>query len=73
MSRQGEGVQSQIKKLRSYLENQAENAKSGKGVEFMQGVLDVLENINLRVQEQERANDYNDAFVDPNEGTHRIT
>lgn len=74
MSKAGEQVTGQIEKLREYLEAQEGKAKAGptKAIEFMHGVLDAVENINLRVQEIERDIGYNDAFVDPNDGSHRV-
>jgi len=78
MSRAGEQAAEQIGKLRNYMEAQAEQVKGSKGskgaksVEFMQGVLDVLEDFNMRMQVLEQEFGPSDAFVNPNDGTHRI-
>ena len=75
MSRAGEQATEQIGKLRKYMDSQAELLKGSKGlksVDFLQGVLDVLEDFNTRMQLLEREFGPSDAFVNPNDGTHRI-
>ena len=71
MSKQGEKLTKQLLVLREYIEGRMTKSSS-KDLEFLQGVLDTIENINLRVQLLEREIGPNDAFIDPNEGTHRV-
>lgn len=67
MSRRGEITKKGIQNLREQLE-----PHSGKNVAFMQEILGILEDLNLRIQEMERENAPSDAFVDPNEGSHPV-
>lgn len=69
MSAKGEKLAKDIAKLREYIDTSSPK-KGPRG--FFEGVLSALEGLNARLQELEREFGPSDAFVDPNEGTHRI-
>lgn len=71
MSKQGEKLAKQLLVLREYIQTRMAKSAS-KDLDFLEGMLDTIENINLRVQLLEREIGPNDAFIDPNEGTHRV-
>ena len=70
MSIQGEKCSKKIEEIRTYIEGKMPDSE--KDLQFFQCLFDVLDELNMRVQVLERELGPGDAFVDPNEGLHRI-
>lgn len=72
MSQQGDKVVKQIDALRGYIKERLSSCASN-DLEFLEGMLDAIENLNLRLQVIEREIGPSDAFIDPTQGSHRIS